>query len=405
MRMLKEGELSPSKEDKSEEISAPATASSFEADELATFNPPAFWIEKAKDKYSKIMDQEFYNRKAYGTVCSAVQRLKEIKQQRPLNKEDFRTLLSFLAVKRKEIAMEADSIDKEFFGVERKPHNMLSNSLFITDGHYNSLKKTIKGIFVIAFENHFFGKKSGKKVIENGNSRFTIELLSSPTDLEKYSNPKTYQDRGFNAAVNHFTLKKQLTGALVSGFIAAYVEIKVNNQWIPVSAFYSHYYSNSPENIITPKLIERFKEISDIELVHTDPIHIPLLLDNVADFWVKAMNWDGKDTAELKASVAEMQAKFSQTMFVHRGTAAIGEWLEKITYKSHEFKLTCLKDDVLLDLEILKQPFMAVFIAQYVAGKFWKKDPTSEKVTNLTIPQSDSNLDSRVATLTLSPSP
>jgi hypothetical protein len=301
--------------------------------------------------------------------------------------------------------MEADSIDKEFFGVERKPHNMLSNSLFITDCQYSSLKKTIKGIFMTAFEKHFLGKSSGKKVIEIRDSRITIELLSSAADLNRLSNSITYQDRGFNAAVSHFTLHRQLTGVHISGFVGAYVEIKVNNQWIPVSTFYSHYYADNSQNQITAKVIEWFNEVSDIELVHTDPIYIPLLLDNVADFWVKAMNWDGKDTAELKASVAEMLCKFSQTMFVYRGTAAIGEWLEKIAYKSHDFKLTCLKDDVLLDLEILKQPFMAVLISQYVAGKFCKKDPTSEKVTNLTIAQSNSSLESGMATLSLSPSP
>jgi hypothetical protein len=72
---------------------------------------------------------------------------------------------------------------------------------------------------------------------------------------------------------------------------------------------------------------------SDVLLGHQDQYLIAAMLQENAQIFERALLWDKKDIQDLKNQVALFRYLFAHAMPFSRGSAAVGEWLEKAIYQ------------------------------------------------------------------------
>lgn len=108
-------------------------------------------------------------------------------------------------------------------------------------------------------------------------------------------------------------------------------------------------------------------------LVHQDVFLISNMLDDIASLFSEAIQWSGEDPQELIHMVAIITYKFAHATPFHRGSAAIGEWLETVIYAYHGYDM--LYDNHFnINVEALILPFND-FVQQY--PKMFKLESTS----------------------------
>lgn len=90
-------------------------------------------------------------------------------------------------------------------------------------------------------------------------------------------------------------------------------------------------YKNDPVTQMTDRSI--------ISIIHQDPFLIEPMLDDCAEIFKEAIEWDGADVKTLKDRVALLVHDFGHDMPLKRGSAAVGEWLERSIYRYHGFDL------------------------------------------------------------------
>ncbi|GAB4187095.1 MAG: hypothetical protein Tsb0015_05490 [Simkaniaceae bacterium] len=86
--------------------------------------------------------------------------------------------------------------------------------------------------------------------------------------------------------------------------------------------------------------IKQMKTRSIATLVHQDMFLIEPMLKEISAVFKQAMEWiEEEGLTELKNRVALLQYEFAHAMPFYRGSAAIGEWLEKAVYGYHGWQV------------------------------------------------------------------
>jgi len=357
------------------------------AAELATFSYPQAWQPEMKEYYGNSHD--LFSRRALRCVHTGVEKLRKLQEQGALTEKVFFEQLDEIAAERRSTAEETKSTDAKLFGVARSKRNIETHTKLV-GVRYDETGKVIRDRMANLIEKHLLGTNDGFANIIMGDSRYEVVILSGtdPVVVNAFNDPHNFTTRALHSAMKEFSLWKSIHNIRISGYIVGQTYLTIDGKEYPLTTHYSHYYSFKPDNTIGPEEIQYIREHSIVLLEHTDPTIADVLLKSAAKVWLKALQWDEKkdDLQQLKAYVGEIIWKLGQATRWARGSAAIAEIERKIVYVFQYFVLKRLKANIVLDLEILKNPFMSLFIAQYVQGRFWDddQDPTaSRKKTEL----------------------
>ncbi len=359
--------------------------------EIASFNPPLFWLQNRGHLYGN--NQKKFAELSYRIVCTAAQRIKEMRKTNTLNESSFQEILNYFATERRNIAQETGTVDAKLFGKNRQ--EKINDNIYAlhTDLHaprYRHLQESIKNQYLIYLKKY---RDTGKTTFQTelSNSRVIVTIL--PLDLPKIlkemtQSYKNYEEASFNAAIGDLmTNSEQIFSDFGQQFnltcnnakiIKLQYHIKVDDKWIPTTQYYSIYFSFNSTFTISDEELKAYQLIGIVTCIHTDPEYFMILMKNIAGLWLKAANWDGNDTNQLKEILAEIHYKKAHMVLYYGGSAAIAEYIEKSLLKSFDFLLTPVADD-LIDLASLKQPYMHLFIRDFVNNKFWNRDPTAIK--------------------------
>lgn len=114
-------------------------------------------------------------------------------------------------------------------------------------------------------------------------------------------------------------------------------------------------YTNDPVDMMTGR--------SAVFLVHQDVFLIEDTLQDIAELFKKAIEWNGEDQQTLIDLVALINYEFAHAMPFKRGSAAVGEWLEMAIYRYHGLTLQ-YKENCCINMEALILP-LKQFVEKY----------------------------------------
>ncbi len=117
-------------------------------------------------------------------------------------------------------------------------------------------------------------------------------------------------------------------------------------------------YTDDPVELMTTR-----PDPTVISLIHQDVFLIQETLNDIADLFKQAIEWDGKNTQELTDLVGLINYLFAHSMPFIRGSAAIAEWLEMAIYRYHGLDLQ-YNEATSINMEALVQP-LNEFIEKY----------------------------------------
>ncbi|MGZ3633642.1 MAG: hypothetical protein ACXU9U_00275 [Parachlamydiaceae bacterium] len=99
-------------------------------------------------------------------------------------------------------------------------------------------------------------------------------------------------------------------------------------------------------------------------IFHQDRHLTTPMLQEISKVFREALKWNRKQPiVQLRNTVGLIRYLFSHAMPFSRGSATIGEWIEKIIYNSHGFKFEH-KIGTKGDLEALTAPLWSTFITE-----------------------------------------
>lgn len=110
-------------------------------------------------------------------------------------------------------------------------------------------------------------------------------------------------------------------------------------------------------------------------MVHQDSFHHEPILGDIAKIFRETIEIPSENLDKIKEKSALFKYLFSHATPYERGSAAIGEWLERSLYLYHGYSMT-YSDQYSPDLEALIEPF----------GNFWKKYNDIVKVEKKLLP-------------------
>ena len=117
--------------------------------------------------------------------------------------------------------------------------------------------------------------------------------------------------------------------------LLATTKIFIKNKMVPLTQFWTWTYQTHVDDPV-----ERMKH-SKILMIQQDRFLIDETMQEIAIIFEKALRWDKKSGLQnLKDEVSLIRYLFAHTMPTIRGSAAIGEWLEKCIYETHDIKCT-----------------------------------------------------------------
>ncbi len=121
------------------------------------------------------------------------------------------------------------------------------------------------------------------------------------------------------------------------------------------------------KTILTEALFFQYDEgpvsFSNALLLHLDPFLLEPLLGDIAKLFKEAVITPSSELQQIKERVALFKYYFSHSAPYHRGSAAIGEWMERAIYRSHGYEARYF-DHVCSDLEALVAP-LSTFWERY----------------------------------------
>ncbi|WP_068468991.1 hypothetical protein [Candidatus Protochlamydia phocaeensis] len=150
------------------------------------------------------------------------------------------------------------------------------------------------------------------------------------------------------------------TDYLKSLFLFGKVRLEMNGKMYALSEYITWTYQDHQTDPV-----ERIKR-SVVVIMHQDQFLIDETLEETAKLFEKAMQWDSStgDRQAFMEQVALIRYLFAHCMPYQRGSAAIGEWLEKLIYQSKGF--ACEHNSQTLgDMEALAAPLLSDFLKVY----------------------------------------
>ncbi|WP_068468993.1 hypothetical protein [Candidatus Protochlamydia phocaeensis] len=147
---------------------------------------------------------------------------------------------------------------------------------------------------------------------------------------------------------------------LKSLFLFGKVRLEMNGKMYALS----EYVTWSHQDLRTDP-VERIKR-SVVVIMHQDQFLIDETLEEIARIFEKAMQWDSStgDKQAFIQQVALIRYLFAHCMPYQRGSAAIGEWLEKLIYQAKGFACEH-SSHTLGDMEALAAPLLPDFLKVY----------------------------------------
>jgi hypothetical protein len=149
---------------------------------------------------------------------------------------------------------------------------------------------------------------------------------------------------------------------LKSIYVLGKVRIEIDKKMYALSEYLTWTYQDH-----TTDPVERMKH-STVVIIHQDEFLIEPTVKEISSIFEKAILWNKeKDSIEtLKKEVALIRYLFAHSMPYSRGSAAIGEWIEKSVYSYHNFSCEH-KSTTMGDLEAFAAPLFSSFLEKYDA--------------------------------------
>lgn len=113
--------------------------------------------------------------------------------------------------------------------------------------------------------------------------------------------------------------------------------------------------------------VDYMRENAELVIMHGEPLDIEALMEEAQRHFVAACSWTpAASKAELITFVGAMRYFIAHAMPFKRGSAAVGEWLERIVFGIHDFSMH-MRRPGMVDMEALTESWnMQEFITNYL---------------------------------------
>lgn len=336
----------------------------------------------------------------------------EIRQSDPsdsLVESKFRELLTRVAEKRNQVAIQTRSENPGLFGLWRKRDSVTP----IYPEEYQTIARGLKRLLTLELSVLFGSKKfedspkdifrwdaftgfeeserpakilvgSTDRIFERNPDSTSEDYILAKSDLPPpydkfYSDVASLINFNLNEINTKFSLAgkilvqrylDQLTGKVPGRLVSAlyFITDPATGEDIVTTSFYTIHIDDpkSPTGL-SPFSISRYEFEDTYTLIHhMNPDHQPKIIPNLAKKWREILLWRGSNADELKEKCAEFHYLMSHAMIFVRGSAAITEWITLALYLYHDFKPTRYSDNSIDELA-MGNPSMKKFVSEYVS--------------------------------------
>lgn len=254
--------------------------------------------------------------------------------------EFFRNMLQNLAIERQNFAKRHDARDQEKFG---QPRDTVMTTILV-DRYREYNAKLILKI-----------------------KKYLYDMQSSSLDMSssyQFENHDAYNDQKTSIEVTRLEETSVWDGAeysrlelgLLRYFIERELPVCSSHPSILVTVRYKRHDAEYPLTRYLTRISLPVEE-TDLDipistLIHTEPLFIPQILNEIAKLFKKAVEWDKQAPQELLNLIGQINYLFSHAMPFQRGSAAIGEWIEQSLFRYHGYDVA-YHSDVNINMEAL----------------------------------------------------
>ncbi|MBU6446526.1 MAG: hypothetical protein KGQ49_03920 [Verrucomicrobia bacterium] len=150
---------------------------------------------------------------------------------------------------------------------------------------------------------------------------------------------------------------------LKSFYVLCTVRLEIQGNMEPLFQYITWGYQNPDDPEEDP--CERMARCSEVVVVHQHESLIQKTLDDASPVFAKAVQWNGKNIVELQELIALLRLELICMPFL-RGSAATSEWMEAAIYEFHKLRYT-MDRNRLTDLEAYSNPYPSQFFNAYTS--------------------------------------
>ncbi len=197
-----------------------------------------------------------------------------------------------------------------------------------------------------------------------------ISILKNPFEFEFFKN--LLKDKDFCLKLKERSLEdykkiklcntivdlKKINAEKKSDWILATRRLKINDKMYALSHYLTWAYRDFKSDPI-----EQMTHRSVVAIQHEDSFLIGPVLNDVAEIFKRAIEWNKENISSLQENIALFLYEMSNVMPFKRGSAAILEWFEMAIYRYHDMWIT-YHPKYLVNLEALTLP-LAEFVRTY----------------------------------------